>query len=131
MVVVVVVVVVEAMLVEVVSCVTTVRRWLLVVTGEVTVVPPEVIVISGVAVVVSCVVERFAATTESASCSETYEQSKLRLKCDCTRAETRFRLPAKGRVYLNQRGRQFSRLLAADVCASAVVMLNTPCSEVV
>jgi len=28
-------------------------------------------------------------------------------------------------------GRQFSRLLAAEVCASAVVMLGTPCSEVV
>ena len=27
--------------------------------------------------------------------------------------------------------RQFSRLLAAEVCASAVVMLDTPCSEVV
>ena len=27
--------------------------------------------------------------------------------------------------------RQFSRLLAAEVCASAVVMLHTPCSEVV
>jgi len=37
----------------------------------------------------------------------------------------------KGRVYLNRRGRQFSRLLAAEVCASAVVMLDTPCSEVV
>jgi hypothetical protein len=36
-----------------------------------------------------------------------------------------------GRVNLNQRGRQFSRLLAVDVCASAVVMLDTPCSEVV
>jgi hypothetical protein len=36
-----------------------------------------------------------------------------------------------GRVYLNLRGRQFSRLLAAEVCASAVVMLDTPCSEVV
>ena len=36
-----------------------------------------------------------------------------------------------GRVHLNRRGRQFSRLLAADVCASAVVMLGTPCSEVV
>jgi len=32
------------------------------------------------------------------------------------------------RVHLNRRGRQFSRLLAADVCASAVVMLDTPCS---
>jgi hypothetical protein len=33
----------------------------------------------------------------------------------------------KGRVPLNRRGRQFSRLLAAEVCASAVVMLDTPC----
>jgi hypothetical protein len=36
-----------------------------------------------------------------------------------------------GRVHLNRRGRQFSRLLAAEVSASAVVMLDTPCSEVV
>ena len=36
-----------------------------------------------------------------------------------------------GRVHLNRRGLQFSRLLAAEVCASAVVMLETPCSEVV
>jgi hypothetical protein len=36
-----------------------------------------------------------------------------------------------GRVHLNRRGRQFSRLLAAQVCASAVVMLDTPCPEVV
>jgi hypothetical protein len=34
-----------------------------------------------------------------------------------------------GRVHLNRRGRQFCRLLAAEVCASAVVMLDTPCSE--
>jgi len=41
-----------------------------------------------------------------------------------------FRL--NGRVHLNRQGasRQFSRLLAAEVCASAVVMLDTPCSEV-
>jgi hypothetical protein len=37
----------------------------------------------------------------------------------------------KGRVHLNRRGRQFSRLLAAEVCTSAVVMLDTPCSEAV
>ena len=37
----------------------------------------------------------------------------------------------KGWVHLNQRGRRFSRLLAAEVCESAVVMLGTPCSEVV
>jgi len=36
-----------------------------------------------------------------------------------------------GRVHLNRWGRQFSRPLAAEVCASAVVMLDTPCSEVV
>jgi len=36
-----------------------------------------------------------------------------------------------GRVHLNRRGRQFSRLLAAVVCASASVMLDTPSSEVV
>ena len=35
-----------------------------------------------------------------------------------------------GLAHLNRRGRQFSRLLAAEVCASAVVMLDTPCSEV-
>jgi len=37
----------------------------------------------------------------------------------------------KGRVHLNRQGCQFSRLLAAEVCASVVVMLDTPCSEVV
>jgi len=36
-----------------------------------------------------------------------------------------------GRVHLNRRGRQFSRLLAAEMCVSAVVILDTPCSEVV
>jgi len=36
-----------------------------------------------------------------------------------------------GRVHLNRQVRQFSRLLAAEVCASAVAILDTPCSEVV
>ena len=36
-----------------------------------------------------------------------------------------------GRVHLKRPGRHFSRLLAAEVCASAAVMLDTPCSEVV
>ena len=36
-----------------------------------------------------------------------------------------------GWVRLNRRWLQFSRLLAGEVCASAVVMLDTPCSEVV
>ena len=35
------------------------------------------------------------------------------------------------RVHLNRLGRQFSRLLEDEVCTSAVVMLDTPCSEVV
>jgi len=41
-----------------------------------------------------------------------------------------FFFPRNGRVHLNRRGRQFSRLLAAEVCASALVMLHTPYSEV-
>ena len=40
-----------------------------------------------------------------------------------------FRL--NGQVHLNRQGRQFSRLLAAKVCVSAVVMLDTASSEVV
>jgi len=42
-----------------------------------------------------------------------------------------FVLRRNGRVHLNRRGRQFSRLLKAEVCASAVVMLDTPWAEVV
>ena len=54
------------------------------------------------------------------------------LKCDGTRAETRFRISAKRTSpFKSAGGRQFSRLLAAEVCASAVEMLDTPCSEVV
>jgi len=48
--------------------------------------------------------------------------------------KTDFVFRRKGRVHLNRRGRQFSRLLAAEVWASAVVMvvmLDTPCSEAV
>ena len=56
----------------------------------------------------------------------------LRLKRDGTRAETRF-LPfgETDESILNLQGRQFSRLLAVAVCASAVAMLDTPSSEVV
>ena len=64
-----------------------------------------------------------------------HNPSRLCLKCDGTRAETRFSLSGqKGRVHLNRpRGRQFSWLLAVEVCTSAVVMvvmLDTSCSEV-
>jgi hypothetical protein len=55
----------------------------------------------------------------------------MRLKRDGTCAETRFRLSPKGTSpFKSARGRQFSRLLAAELCAAAVVMLDT-CSEVV
>ena len=40
-------------------------------------------------------------------------------------------LPLPCVTLCHQPGRQFSRLLAADVCASAVVMLDTSSSEVV
>jgi hypothetical protein len=60
------------------------------------------------------------------------EKSRGQLKCDGTRAETRFRLSAKpASPFKSAVGPQFRRLLAAEVCASAVVMLDTPCSEVV
>jgi len=36
-----------------------------------------------------------------------------------------------GRIHLHRRWSQFCWLLAAEVCASAVIMLDTPCSEVV
>jgi hypothetical protein len=36
-----------------------------------------------------------------------------------------------GRIHLNRRGRQFSRLLAAELCASAVIELDTQSSDVV
>jgi len=37
----------------------------------------------------------------------------------------------RGQVCLNQWGHQFSRVLAAELYASAVIMLDAPCSEVV
>jgi len=42
-----------------------------------------------------------------------------------------FILRRNGQVHLHQTGRHFSQLLAAKVCASAVVMLDMPRSEVV
>ena len=58
--------------------------------------------------------------------------ARLRLKCDTTRAETRCRFSEKTDESIQIGWRHhFSQLLAAEVCASAVVMLDTPCSEVV
>ena len=57
--------------------------------------------------------------------------TRLRLKCDGTRAETRFRLSAKrSSPFKSPGGVSSVWLLAAEVCASAVVMLDTPCSEI-
>ena len=48
-----------------------------------------------------------------------------------TRRKPDFVFRRNGRVHLNRRGRQFSRLMVAEVRASAVVMLDTQRSEVV
>ena len=42
-----------------------------------------------------------------------------------------FVFPRNGRVHLNRWGSQFSRLLEAEMCASTLVMPDTPPSEVV
>jgi len=59
---------------------------------------------------------------------------RARLKRDGTRVETRFDLSVKRTSPFKLAGwgggGQFSRLLAAEVFASAVVILDTPCSEV-
>ena len=66
----------------------------------------------------------------STTCHRAVE--KMRLKCDGTRAETRFRLSAKRRVHLNRPVGVSSVNYWQPRCApSAVVMLDTPCSEVV
>ena len=57
--------------------------------------------------------------------------SKGQWKCDGTRAEIDFVFRRNWRVHLNRRGRLFSRLLAAELCSSAVVMLDTQSLEVV
>ena len=57
--------------------------------------------------------------------------SRGQLKCDTHAQKPDFVFRRNGWVHLNRRSRQFSRLLAAELCASAVVMLDTPCSEVV
>ena len=57
---------------------------------------------------------------------------RLRLKCDGTRAEKpEFVFGSKcPSTFKSAGGRQFSRLLEAEVCASAVLMLDTACSKV-
>ena len=56
---------------------------------------------------------------------------RARAEPDGTRAETRFRLSPKRTSPFETLGSQFSRLLAAEVCASTLVMLDTPRPEAV
>jgi len=61
-----------------------------------------------------------------------YPLRRGRLKCDGTREETRFCLSAKRTSPFKSAGDVSSvDYWPAEVCASAVVMLDTPCSEVV
>ena len=81
-----------------------------------------------------CFLIRIIRTSTASNWIIRYNYSCFRdlLKCDGTRAETRFRLSAKlTSPFKSAGGRQFSWLLAAEVCASALVMLDTPCCEVV
>ena len=62
--------------------------------------------------------------------------SHLRLGVDCVsnvmaHAQKPDLVFRRNGVHLNLLGRQFSRILSAELCASALVMLDTPCSVVV
>ena len=57
--------------------------------------------------------------------------ARARVEPDGTRAETRFRLSPKRTSPFESAGSQFSRLLAAEMCTSALVMLDTPRPEAV
>jgi hypothetical protein len=63
------------------------------------------------------------------ACQRLYVEASWNVMAQAQKPDFVFR--QNGRVHLNRRGRQFSRLLAAEVCVSTVVMLDTPCSEVV
>ena len=60
---------------------------------------------------------------------ETVVDSVLNVVAHAQKPDFVFR--RNGRVYLNRLERHFSPLLAAEVCTSGVVMLDTPCFEVV
>jgi len=80
----------------------------------------------------ACWKDGFVKKAETCSKFWDIKKGRLRLKRDGTHPETRFCLSAKRMSpFKSSGGRQFSRLPAAEVCASAVAMLDTPCSEVV
>jgi len=77
----------------------------------------------------SFIISKFHRPAEARACSP---WRRDQLKCDGTHSETRFRLSAKQTSpFKSAGGHEVSRLLAAEVCASAVIMLDIPCSEVV
>ena len=72
---------------------------------------------------------RLALKMEGVSCSETLVECVWNVMAHTQKSDFVFRW--NGRVHLNRRGRHFHWLLAAEVCASVVAMLDTPCSKVV
>ena len=62
-------------------------------------------------------------------CIYTAVQASLYVMAHAQKPDFVFR--RNGRIHLTRQGRQFSRPLAAEGCASPVVILDTPCSEVV
>ena len=70
---------------------------------------------------------RYYVITETASCTRVVEW-KWNVMAHAQKPDSVFQ--RNGRVHLYRRGCQFSRLLAAEVYASAVVMLDRPCSDV-
>jgi len=86
----------------------------------------------------SAVGRKLTRTSATKLCYATFAtRNALKILADCfwnvmAHAQKQdFVFRRNGRVHLNRQGRHFSRLLAAEVCASAVVMLDTPCSDVV
>ena len=74
----------------------------------------------------------FHHNTKSRAFTELNTFSRGQLKCDCIRAENKFRLSVKRTSPFKSAGSVSSvDYCAAEVCASALVMLDTPCSEVV
>jgi len=67
----------------------------------------------------------------------TFLRHSVRYVVDCAWKEmvhaqiANFPFRRNRQVHLNRCGRRFSRPLAAEVCASAVVMLDRPCCEIV
>ena len=74
-------------------------------------------------------------TTKKAKCTIKADDTSIIVDCVWNvmahAQKPDFVFPRNGGVHLNLQGHQFSRILAAELCASAVVILDTPCSEVV